>query len=349
MMMKGSLSAMVLAAGLLAAGAAPCAMRTSGSVRATADNEVIELLSITNLTGVGVVVDGFRNVTVRNVDVVHGATGPGISISRADGLRLVNVSVRLDAAAVGGAPVGPLPNSDAVDVVVSETDGATVDGLRTRGGSTGIYLVASPRARLSRIEGRDARGPFPRGQCVQFDKCDHAILEDFSCESGENASFTEDNVNVYMSDNVTVRRGLVDGNNSPDGAGIMIESGAQVGLVTSGLVEDVDALRQGDGCFAAWGVTNVVFRRCRSAMTHCGGEAGRGKPQSGALVFAGGSEGKANSSGLRIEDGAYDALCRDNLVWPGGAFAAVDLKPQPFTPRPPVRNAFCWEYLGAFV
>ena len=60
-------------------------------------------------------------------------------------------------------------------------------------------------------------------RCVQFDKCNNSILEDFSCENS-NASWTEDNVNVYESDNVTVRRGVVDGNNSPSGDGIMFES-----------------------------------------------------------------------------------------------------------------------------
>ena len=50
------------------------------------------------------------------------------------------------------------------------------------------------------------RGPFPRGQCVQFDKCNSSVLEDFSCENDLNRSWTEDNVNVFESDNVTLRR-----------------------------------------------------------------------------------------------------------------------------------------------
>jgi len=90
-------------------------------------------------------------------------------------------------------------------------------------------------------------GPFPRGQCVQFDKCNNSILEDFSCEN-DNSSYTEDNVNVFESNNVTVRRGLIDGNNSPSGDGVMYECGDKAhAYMTSGLVENVDSVHQGNG------------------------------------------------------------------------------------------------------
>eukprot|EP01047_Picozoa_sp_COSAG01_P060446 COSAG01_NODE_7409_length_3218_cov_8.315948_3_plen_130_part_00 len=86
---------------------------------------------------------------------------------------------------------------------------------------------------------------------------------------------------------VTVRRGLVDGNNSPSGDGIMYECGNKAhAYVTSGLVEDVDAIHQGNGCFGGWGVSGLIFRNCRAARTHCGGWAGRAKPSSGALVVS---------------------------------------------------------------
>ena len=56
---------------------------------------------------------------------------------------------------------------------------------------------------------------------------------------------TEDSISIWRSSNVTVARGLVDGNNSPTGAGVMFE-GSEEG-VTGGLLEDVDAVHQGDG------------------------------------------------------------------------------------------------------
>jgi hypothetical protein len=185
------------------------------------------------------------------------------------------------------------------------------------------------------------RGPFPRGQCVQFDKCNHSILTDFSCENS-NASWTEDNINVYESNNVTIRRGLIDGNNSPSGDGVMVESSGIPGLVTTGLVDSVDAIRQGNGCFGGWGVSNVIFANVRAGWTHCTGWSGRAKPSSNSLVFAGGQEGKVQSAGLQIVNSTYSSLCVKNLVWPSTAFSKIALTEAPFVPRAPVRLHFCW-------
>jgi hypothetical protein len=121
--------------------------------------------------------------------------------------------------------------------------------------------------------------------------------------------------------------------------------GASHAYMTTGLVQDVDTLNQGNGCFGGWGVSGLVFQNVRVAKTHCVGWAGRGKPSSGALVFAGGTEGGAKgvkSSGLRIVNGTYDELCAPNLYWPGPAFARHELTKAPFTPRSPLRLDFCW-------
>lgn len=143
---------------------------------------------------------------------------------------------------------GPLPSSGAVAIAGSGSSGVRIHQVQVRGGSSGIYLVTCPLATVTFVEGHEMRGPFPRGQGVQFDKCNHSILTDFSCENS-NASWTEDNINVYESNNVTIRRGLIDGNNSPSGDGVMVESSGIPGLVTAGLVDSVDAIRQGNGCF----------------------------------------------------------------------------------------------------
>ena len=78
----------------------------------------------------------------------------------------------------------------------------------------------------------------------QFDKSNNSILRDFSCEN-DNSSWTEDNINVYESNNVTIQRGLVDGNNSPSGDGVMFECGNKAhAYMDAGLVEDVDTINQ---------------------------------------------------------------------------------------------------------
>ena len=45
---------------------------------------------------------------------------------------------------------------------------------------------------------------------------DDFVLEDFYCKN-DNTSWTEDSVSIYRSSNASVRRGLIDGNNSPTG------------------------------------------------------------------------------------------------------------------------------------
>ena len=41
--------------------------------------------------------------------------------------------------------------------------------------------------------------------------------------------------------------------------------------MTQGLVEDVDTIRQGNGCFGGWGVSGLTFRNVRATQTHCDG------------------------------------------------------------------------------
>jgi hypothetical protein len=231
-------------------------------VAATHDGQVIELLSIkASPTQPAITVKGFKNVIVRNCLIEHNTAGPGIEFTAATGLTIQNVSVTLVGAPTAG---GPLPSAAAVGVSGASTAGLNIERLRTTGGSSGVYLLSCPAAHLRFMQARNARGPFPRGQCVQFDKSPHSVLEDFSCvnDVGRNVSWTEDNISVYQSDNVTVRRGLIDGNNSPSGDGVMVESGGSTEkgcVIRTGLVEDVDAVHQVGSltdCRAPGGVTH---------------------------------------------------------------------------------------------
>ena len=116
--------------------------------------------------------------------------------------------------------------------------------------------------------------------------------------------WTEDNVSIYRSENCVVRRGLLDGNNSPTGVGVMFEN------VSSGLVEDVDTIRQGNGSFSAWTSQNVIFRRTRARENICA-DQGRGKPSSGAQIWVGGG------SSMNLRNGA--------LFTAGGTRGVFDL------------------------
>lgn len=106
-----------------------------------------------------------------------------------------------------------------------------------------------------------------------------------------------------------------------------------------GVVEDVDAIRMGNGCFSDYaGSDGVVFRRTRCRENICE-DQGRGAPLSNALMWA----GNEAFTMIRIEESAYFAECNDNLVWPEESFEVVELDEVDFELRDPIVHQFCWE------
>jgi hypothetical protein len=306
-----------------------CTLAASGPIRAERDNQVIELLRVESTNGPAIEVDGHSGVVIRNVAIRH-AGGPGIAFSNADDLRIENVSIEYTAAPASGQN----PSDEVNNISGHASARPTVTGARLTRGSSGIYLVESPDSQLSFIEGHDFRGPFPRGQLVQWDKSNGGSLADFSVVNPA-TSWPEDNVNVYQSTNVSVRRGFIDGNNSPSGVGVIFDGGP-----STGLVEDVDAVHMGNGCFSDYdGGEGVIFRRTRCRDNVCGSQ-GRGAPLSNALMWS----GHPDRTSLRIEQSSYFAACNpDNVVWPRESFAVIELTESDFTPRAPIDVALCWE------
>ena len=304
-----------------------CSLDASGPVASTAPGEVIENLHIIvdGQDGVRVTHD---DVVLRNLFVEHRG-GEGIVVT-SDRVRVENVHVVHTGAPASGA------NDSAERVNIRCQGGAelTVERARLVRGSSGIYLVGCDDSVLRAVEGHDFRGPFPRGQVVQWNDSHDGLLEHFSVENPP-GSWPEDSVNAYESQNVTIRDGLVDGNNAPSGVGVIFDRDS------TGLVEDVDAVRMGNGCFSAYaGGADATFRRTRCRETICESQDGRGEPRSGSLVWAGNPE---LTGAHTIEDSVYDALCTPNLVWPAESFATVDIRDEAFTPRDPLRLDFCWE------
>jgi hypothetical protein len=300
-------------------------------VTATSDGQIIEGLRI---RGSGrrpaILVSGVRGVTIRNVEVLHEG-GPGIGISGAPDTRIENVHVEN----VGVRGEGPAASDAENNIEAYASPDLVITNVRLVRGSSGIYLIESPRAHVQGVEGHDFRGPLPRGQLAQFDKSDDVILEDFSVVNPPDSSWVEDNVSVYRSSNAIIRRGIIDGNNSPSGVGVMFEqSGGEVG----GLCEDVHAVRMGNGCFSGYPARGVTFRRTHCAHNICT-DQGRGEPLSNGLAWAGSPR---NSADLRIEDSTYDGLCAD-LVWSRTVFSEIDLTERSITMHAPRTTDLCWE------
>ena len=311
-------------------GAASCQLVESGPVVATSQGQLIERLRITAHGSAGITVGGLSDVVIQDCEILHDGAH-GIDFSSAPGL-----TIRRTRVVHTGAPdSGPNPSSGLNNIQGYDSSDVTIESVRLDRGSSGIYLLESPRARMRFIEGHDFRGPLPRGQLVQLDDSDDASLEDFWCDNPAATSWPEDNVSVYVSSNVTVRRGLITGNNAPTGAGVKFDS------AIGGLCEDVDTFDMGNGSFSSEEASGVAFVRTRARENHCEGQAGREPPASGGLVW-GASPG---SSEIRIEASRYYDLCNpDNLVWDTDVVVPpVDLVEEDFALRAPTVVDFCWE------
>lgn len=310
-------------------GAPSCALADSGPVAATMDGQVIEDLRIISSSGPAITIDGYAKVVVRNVQIMHEG-GPGISIVNANDVVIEDVSVEH----TGAPDSGENPSDELNNIECYASERPTITRARLTRGSSGVYLVECPSSALSFLEGHDFRGPFPRGQLVQWDKSDDGALADFSVINPA-GSWPEDNVNVYQSTNVEIRRGFIDGNNSPSGVGVIFDGG-----FSTGLVEDVDAVHMGNGCFSDYaGGAGVIFRRTRCRDNICT-DQGRGVPLSNALMWC----GHTMHTDLRIEESMYFNACNPgNIVWPDDSFELIEMEEATFTPRAPLDLDFCWE------
>jgi len=311
-------------------GEASCTLTDSGPITTGMDGQVIENLRIVSTSGPAIKVDGHAKVVIRNVQILH-EDGPGIAITGgSDDILIEDVSIEH----TGAPDAGKNPSAELNNIQCYGSSHPTIRRARLSRGSSGVYLVECPSSELSFLEGHDFRGPFPRGQLVQWDKSSDGVLEDFSVINPA-GSWPEDNVNVYQSTNVEIRRGFIDGNNSPSGIGVIFDGG-----FSTGLVEDVDAVHMGNGCFSDYaGGPGVIFRRTRCRDNICT-DQGRGLPSSNALMWC----GNTMHSNLRIEESTYFNACNPgNIVWPANSFEAVELNDAAFTPRAPIELDFCWE------
>lgn len=308
------------------------AMRESGPVVVRRDGQVIANRVIRGERGRPAIrVEGKRGVVLRDLVVLHDGA-PGVLAADAPDLRIEGIDVYH----LGTPARGPNPTADAVSILCDGSPGLSVANVRLQRGSSGIYLHRCDGSRLERIEGRDLRGPFPRGQLVQWDQSRDGRLTDFSAVTSLRASWPEDLVNVYRSAGMAIWRGRLDGNNSTSGDAVMVDERSRDVTIT-----DVDALRQMNGCFGVYGGggRDVTMRRTRCLNTICGSV--RGAPLSGSLGWA---VDPTSRGGIRILDSSHHALCNpDNVLYEDDAVEVAEIRALRRAPRlaPPFRATLC--------
>lgn len=211
------------------------------------------------------------NVEVRNARISN-PSGDAIFIHNANNVTVAN---------------SELGNSLGMGVQTESATNVTIQNNKIHNVMSGVYAVRGGDINVTGNDFRNAQGPYPRGQFVQFDKVTEGkssisfnnVLE----ESGKNN--TEDNISLFHSANVTVESNYIDGSGTSDtGSGIMNEASNNVVIrdnvvmgqrnvaigVAAGenvLVENNTVTRNTYSIYSrpygGYGITNVIVRNNR--------------------------------------------------------------------------------------
>lgn len=246
----------------------------------------------------GIKVDGHDDVKIENVTIYH--ANVGICVSGAKGIKIKNIRL-INLAAPDSGPhcvrdgnkLKPSKecwgtrNASAdrrLGIYIKNSSNATVTDIYAAQASSGVYAVSSPKTHISEIRCFDSRGPFPRGQCVQFNGSNDSSVTTFYAKAYFNQSHSEDTFNAYNSHRVKFEDGLVDGNYSINGVGIIADSGSD-----DMIVHDVDIIHSSVSGVSVYAnkakAKNFKGSKIRVKDTQCHSRKG-GKPSSGGLVIA---------------------------------------------------------------
>jgi pectate lyase len=287
--------------------------KTTSPIKTSYAGQVIEGLDVWAESGNAIEIN-HDNVIVRNVRVHH-RTGDGINVTDAKGVKIDHVEViNMD------PPRGFNGESDTsiINIEGFNASNLTITNTTVRDGASGIYIQQSPNVVIDHVDGYNFHGGFPRGQFVQIgNNSDGSKLSGFYTKSDLYNSRTEDNINVYHSNNVTIENGVVDGNNSPSGVGVLFE-----GDSGGGIVRNVDVVRQSNGGFSSYS-DNVDFFDVR-VFDGYNTDIGRGKAMSNGLSFA------AMASGVGYDDATYTRPANSgNIFWGSHAAEFLDITAAP--------------------
>ena len=283
--------------------------KTTSPIKTSYVGQVIEGLDVWVENGNAIQIN-HDNVIVRNVRVHH-KTGDGINVTDAKGVKIDHVEIiNMD------PPRGFNGESDTsiINIEGFNASNLTITNTTVRDGASGIYIQQSPNVVVDHVDGYNFHGGFPRGQFVQFGFSDGSRLTNFYTKSDLYNSRTEDNINVYHSNNVTIENGVVDGNNSPSGVGVLFE-----GDSGGGIVRNVDVVRQSNGGFSSYSA-NVDFFDVR-VFDGYNTNIGRGKAMSNGLSFA------SMASGVGYDDATYTRPANSgNIFWGSHAAEFLDIR-----------------------
>ncbi|MFC1459433.1 carbohydrate-binding domain-containing protein [Microvirga arabica] len=283
--------------------------RYDGAIKSSYAGQVIENLDIYLGRGDAVTIT-HDNVILRNCRIHH-AEGIGVNVQGADGVKMSNVEV-INTSPPSG--INPETDENILNVQVENSQNFSASHVTVRDGSSGFYFLNSPGSKLDYVNGYNFHGPMPKGQFVQWDKSPNGSLTNFYVYNDPNKTYVEDNISVFgNSTNMLIKNGVIDGNNSETGVGVMFEYGSK------GLVENVDAVHMGNGAFSSYS-DGVTFRDVRS-FDNWGGVGPRGENSSNSLIF------NIQGAGVRYEEATYtNPTNPSNIAWDTSRAEYLDIR-----------------------
>jgi hypothetical protein len=270
---------------------AQCVKVSTTTISPTGNGQTIRdrYIKITATNSKGILVNGFSNISIKHCKIEYVIGSYGIQFINAPNLNIDSCEIILMNPPTGAVPLPGTPavvqNSNCIDGYNSLSP--IIKHVKMTNGSAGIFLQNCDYATIQYATGFNFRGPMPRGQFIQFNQCRGGSISDFYNYNSLTGSYPEDNINFYQSGGQTVSNGILDGNNSPTGQGIIWEQqNATYGY--GGSVTNVDLLNMGNGACAGESAKNLSFTNVYVREGHCDGKGGRAIPTSGGLEFWGG-------------------------------------------------------------
>lgn len=351
--------------GLPPHGICPTSLTPSGPIKVESDNATIENLDInsTSHEECGIFISKRKNVTIKNVNINHAGAGICVFNSKnitIESVRLVNTIKVAGPHCRPGLTVQECKESSRKsepenvykanthnNIWIKKSKNVAIKTAYMEKGESGIFAHKTSDLNIENIYCRDIRGPYWRGQCVMVTKSHGANISRFYTRQFLETSSGHDNISAFESNDVVVSDGLVDGNWSRNGVGVIADKGAH-----NMTVKDVDITHAGTAGVNVWsgakhGDTgtigdNFTVENVRVRDGHCDGTWYFRKdlgPSSGGRAFA----MHPLATGARFINSQYWNHCRPGAVFTKGDPAIKDIVEEEFEIKaPPIEISFPW-------
>ena len=245
----------------------------------------------------------------------------GIYFENCQNLTIENVRVEFVDPPSGPAHLSAWKN---YNICGYDSDGVTIRDAIMSGGSDSIWVKNCNHLTVSNWASYNIHGPFPRGHCIQTAYCKDVLIENFICKNQWMHSYTGDTMNLWRTTRLTVSNGVILGENSNTGTGLMFEESDILEEDTTNAWVNVDNV-WGKGlstCFSTYGGTNVTWTNVGCRDNYCGFRGNRDWQQEpSGIMFYGGWENPSEienccyATNLRLKQSKFWNTCHKPWIW----------------------------------